>query len=75
MIISGATSLYQYDPAIPHPNIDFTLSAPNGFRSGNTITNTARFAQPAYQSQSYISSADKVYWIQTGGTTTGLTYF
>lgn len=75
MIISGATSLYQYDPAVPHANIDFTLANPNGFRSGNTITNTARFAQPAYQSQSYISSADKVYWIQTGGTTTGLTYF
>jgi len=75
MIISGATSLYQYDPAVPHANIDFTLALPNGFRQGNTITNTARFVQPAFQSQSYISSADKTYWIQTGGTTTGLTYF
>ena len=74
MIIGGATSLYQYEPAVPHPNIDFTLALPNGFRQGNTITNTARFAAPAFQSQSYISSADKTYWIQTGGTTTGLTY-
>nr|WPF46634.1 MAG: hypothetical protein [Lake Baikal virophage 7] len=74
LVVSGSTSLYQYNPATPHPNIDFTLAAPNGFRQGNTITNTARFAQPAYESQSYISSADKIYWIQTGGTTTGLTY-
>jgi len=75
LVVSGSTSLYAYDPATPHATIDFTLALPNGFRQGNTITNTARFAQPAYQSQSYISSADKVYWIQTGGTTTGLTYF
>jgi hypothetical protein len=75
LAVSGSTSLYAYAPATPHANIDFTLALPNGFRQGNTITNTARFAQPAYQSQSYISSQDKTYWIQTGGTTTGLTYF
>ena len=72
VVIAGETSLYAFMPGNTHPQIDFTLT--NGFKQGGTTTNKASFSFPAYQSQSYISSADTSHWIQIGANAPGLTY-
>ena len=71
---SCKTALYEYSPDGHPTGIAFTLPPPNGFRQGNIITTTATFAAPAFQSQSYIASADLKNWIQIGAIAPSLTY-
>jgi hypothetical protein len=72
--VSCKTALFEYSPDQHPTGIAFTLAPGFGYRQGNTITTTATFAVPAYQSQSYIASADLKNWIQIGAVAPSLTY-
>lgn len=72
--VSCKTALFEYSPDQHPTGIAFTLAAGFGFKQGNTTTTTATFAVPAFQSQSYIASADLKNWIQIGAVAPSLTY-
>lgn len=74
LVAGGYNNNYQFNTN--SHDIIFTLAGTGGtgFRQGVAITTSAKFLSPAYQSQSYCSSADKRYWIQIGAAAPGLTY-
>lgn len=71
---SGAGSVYQYD-ASTHPSIEFTTTPPMFWKepAGTGGLTKATFST-AYNSQSYIASADKAFWIQVGQQGANLAY-
>lgn len=74
LAISGPKGEYWYD-ATTHPSISFTTTPPMLFQvpAGTTNLTKATFSSQ-YQSQSYIASSDKAYWVQIAAVNPNLSY-
>lgn len=72
--VTKRDTIYQYDSNV-HPTITFTTTPPMFWKDpiGTGGLTNAIFGT-AYQSQSYIASSDKAFWIQVGANSANLTY-
>jgi hypothetical protein len=71
--VGGTDAIYRFDASLK-PEIAFTLPAGSKFIEANALFDTATFASPANESQSFVASGNALNWIVVGAKTAGLTF-